>query len=66
MKRLLNPIWRLLTTVKIYATDKETLEQTWKDDYQPFGYEIKKPAQIHHNSMFGDKLLIMSVCKSLV
>ncbi len=42
MKRLFNPIWRLLTTVKIYAVDENVMWDTWHDEYAPFGYVMKK------------------------
>ena len=42
MKRIFNPIWRLLTTVKIYADNEDVIWDAWHDEYAPFGYVIKK------------------------
>lgn len=59
MKRLFNPLWRLLTTVRVYAQTTETINQVWKDEYQPFGYERKCPVYKKNG------WLVMEVCKNI-
>lgn len=59
MKRIFNPIWRFLTTVRIYAQSHDTLERAWKNEYQPFGYERKYP--IYEKQGW----FILEVCKNI-
>lgn len=60
MRTIFNPIYRLLTTVQVFADSREVLETSWKRNYEPFGYELKKPIVELHSGTFR-----MFVCKNL-
>lgn len=57
---ILNPFWRLATTVTVYSLwDKAVVERAWKNDYEPFGYVMKRPIYEKGN------YYVLKVCKDL-
>ena len=57
----MNPLYRLLTTVQVFANNKEELVQTYNDDYSPYGYVQKSEPTLVKDSWFK-----MVVCKDLL
>ena len=65
MKKLINPIYKLLTRQTIYSQDKAVLERAWKNDYKPFGYKVlMKPT--FTKTFFVGETYKMIVCKTLL
>lgn len=63
MKKLLNPLYRLLTRRVILSSDKAVLERAWKNDYDPYGYKMVKRPHISKSCISGE-LYKMVVCKT--
>lgn len=38
IRKIINPIYELLTRVVVTSSDKAVLERAWNNDYKPFGY----------------------------
>ena len=45
IKRIINPIYEVLTMIVVTSTDKAVLERAWNNDYKPFGYKQVKLIQ---------------------
>ena len=42
IRKIINPIYELLTRVIVTSSDKAVLERAWNNDYKPFGYKKVK------------------------
>lgn len=61
IKIILNPLYRFITTIKIYASDHDVIWEAWDKRYSPFGYTVKKYPKKLENGW-----VMMVACKDLL
>ena len=65
MRKIFNPLYKLLSRTSVLATTKEELQRTWEDDYKPFGWMLVQKPKIKHLVMYDNAMYEMKVCKTL-
>ena len=58
---MFNPIYRFITTIRIYASDHDVIWDGWVSDYKKYGYTVKRYPEKLKNGW-----VMMVVCKDLL